>query len=408
MIQTGHLGSASNLVIKNSINKNTFDKNSTCVSHHARRWLGSVGKKVLLALSVPVLLGGAAASQANAVIASWNLKHAGWNNGKHLEQVAAVASHMDLIGLQEVMKEEVVTELEHQLEALTGDEWDSLVSHAVGRSTYTERYAYLYRDKAISYQGGAAVYLDPQDVFSREPLLATFVEKETGRAFSAANVHIVYGDSKADRSPEIRALADIYDLMKEISPGTPTIIMGDFNMAPTEPAWGDLRTLGLRPLITEGATTLSKTDGRYASLYDNIWYVPSEWPKANGDVFRFPDYLGISHETARADVSDHAPIYLSVTGETLALLPLEGGQPQAAGTEVASRASSTSSSASQTCIDLNTANADQLDQLPNIGPARAADIIRQRPWSSSGQLTRISGIGQGTVSKIVASGLLCS
>ncbi len=364
---------------------------------------------MVTALAVPVLLGAAASSQANAVIASWNLKHAGWNNGKHLEQVAAVASHMDLIGLQEVMKEEVVSELEQQLEALTGDEWDSLVSHAVGRSTYTERYAYLYRDKTIAYQGGATVYLDPEDVFSREPLLATFVEKDTGRAFSAANVHIVYGDSKADRSPEIRALADIYDLMKEISPGTPAIIMGDFNMAPDEPAWGDLRTLGLRPLITEGATTLSKTDGRYASLYDNIWYVPSEWPKANGDVFRFPDYLGISHETARADVSDHAPIYLSVTGETLALLPLEGGQPQAAGAEVASRrASKTSSSASQTCIDLNTANADQLDQLPNIGPARAADIIRQRPWSSSGQLTRISGIGQGTLSEIVASGLLCS
>nr|WP_240916629.1 endonuclease/exonuclease/phosphatase family protein [Cobetia sp. MB87] len=355
------------------------------------------------------MLGGAAASQANAVIASWNLKHAGWNNGKHLEQVAAVASHMDLIGLQEVMKEEVVTELEHQLEALTGDEWDSLVSHAVGRSTYTERYAYLYRDKTIAYQGGATVYLDPQDVFSREPLLATFIEKDTGRAFSAANVHIVYGDSKADRSPEIRALADIYDLMKEISPGTPAIIMGDFNMAPTEPAWGDLRALGLRPLITEGATTLSKTDGRYASLYDNIWYVPSEWPKANGDVFRFPDYLGISHETARADVSDHAPIYLSVTGKALAMLPLEGGKPQAAGAEIASRsASGNTSSASQTCIDLNTANADQLDQLPNIGPARAADIIRQRPWSSSGQLTRISGIGKGTLSEIVASGMLCS
>lgn len=361
-----------------------------------------------MALTVPVLLGAAASSQADAVIASWNLKHAGWNNGKHLEQVAAVASHMDLIGLQEVMKEEVVSELEQQLEALTGDEWDSLVSHAVGRSTYTERYAYLYRDKTIAYQGGATVYLDPEDVFSREPLLATFVEKDSGRAFSAANVHIVYGDSKADRAPEIRALADIYDLMKEISPGTPAIIMGDFNMAPDEPAWGDLRTLGLRPLITEGATTLSKTDGRYASLYDNIWYVPSEWPSASGEVFRFPDYLGISHEAARADVSDHAPIYLSVTGETLALLPLDGGQPQAAGTEVASRASNTSSSASQTCIDLNTANADQLDRLPNIGPARAADIIRQRPWSSSGQLTRISGIGKGTLSEIVASGMLCS
>ncbi|WP_233266257.1 endonuclease/exonuclease/phosphatase family protein [Cobetia sp. L2A1] len=363
-------------------------------------WWKRIGKALLLVVVSSV----SGMSQADAVIASWNLKHAGWNNGKHLEDVAAVAQHMDLIGLQEVMKEEVISELEHRLEALTGDEWDSLVSHAVGRSTYTERYAYLYRDKTISYQGGATVYLDPQDVFSREPLLASFVEKATGKTFSAANVHIIYGDNKADRSPEIRALADIYDLMKEISPGSPTLIMGDFNMAPDEAAWSDLRALGLRPLITKGATTLSTADGRYASLYDNIWFVPDEWPQVSGGIFRFPEYLGISHKAARADVSDHAPIYMMLEGGSLAMLPSNGVRQVAANASTSSPARPSANA----CIDLNTANTDQLGRLPNIGPSRAADIIDHRPWASSNQLTRISGIGKGTVARIVASGLLCS
>ncbi|TVU70763.1 endonuclease/exonuclease/phosphatase family protein [Cobetia crustatorum] len=351
-----------------------------------------------------LLLAVSALSHADAVISTWNLKHAGWNNGKRLEEVTAVAQHMDLIGLQEVMKDGVVSDLEHRLEALTGDDWGSLVSHEVGRSSYQERYAYLYREKTIAYHGGAAVYLDTQDVFAREPLIATFVEKGTGKTFSVANVHILYGDSKADRAPEIHALADIYDLMKEITPRAPAIIMGDFNMAPSESAWGDLRALGLRPLITKGATTLSSTDGRYASLYDNIWFVPGEWPKARGDVFRFPAYLGITHKTARADVSDHAPVYMALDGGSLAMQPAGGAAQVAA---LASRSAKAAHS-SNICVDLNTANTAQLDQLPNIGPVRAAYIIDHRPWASSSQLTRIRGIGKGTVDKIVASGLLCS
>lgn len=54
-------------------------------------------------------------------------------------------------------------------------------------------------------------------------------------------------------------------------------------------------------------------------------------------------------------------------------------------------------------LDLNTATAAQLEELPGIGPVRAADIVRYRsahPFQSVDELTNISGIGPKTLEKI--------
>ncbi|MBB3192413.1 ComEA family DNA-binding protein [Halomonas cerina] len=59
------------------------------------------------------------------------------------------------------------------------------------------------------------------------------------------------------------------------------------------------------------------------------------------------------------------------------------------------------------CIDLNSASVERLDELPHVGPARAEDIVRGRPWASPDELTRIGGIGSGRFEDIQESGLLC-
>ncbi|MCB9777876.1 MAG: helix-hairpin-helix domain-containing protein [Alphaproteobacteria bacterium] len=52
-------------------------------------------------------------------------------------------------------------------------------------------------------------------------------------------------------------------------------------------------------------------------------------------------------------------------------------------------------------IDINTASASQLQELPGIGPSKAAAIIDDRtnngPFSSCDALTRVTGIGAATV-----------
>ena len=51
-------------------------------------------------------------------------------------------------------------------------------------------------------------------------------------------------------------------------------------------------------------------------------------------------------------------------------------------------------------INVNTATAAELDQLPGIGPARAADIIANRPYASVDDLERVPGIGPVTLEKL--------
>lgn len=55
-------------------------------------------------------------------------------------------------------------------------------------------------------------------------------------------------------------------------------------------------------------------------------------------------------------------------------------------------------------INVNTATAAELDLLPGIGPARAADIIADRaangPYTSLDDLDRVPGIGAKTIAKL--------
>jgi len=59
------------------------------------------------------------------------------------------------------------------------------------------------------------------------------------------------------------------------------------------------------------------------------------------------------------------------------------------------------------CVDLNSATVDQLDDIVHIGPARAADIVRLRPFSSVDDLVRVPGISSARLRDIVAQGLVC-
>lgn len=55
-------------------------------------------------------------------------------------------------------------------------------------------------------------------------------------------------------------------------------------------------------------------------------------------------------------------------------------------------------------LDVNTASKAELELLPGIGPARAADILRDReangPFASLDDLARISGIGPRTIADL--------
>lgn len=204
---------------------------------------------------------------------------------------------------------------------------------------------------------------------------------------------MVYGDIVSDRLPEIAALADYWQWLDEIARGAPRLLMGDFNLEPNHGGWAPLRALGAEPAIAEGRTTLATSAGSYSNLYDNIWYDASALTTSDRGILRFPDLLTMGHQEARDRISDHAPVYVGLSGAKL--------YP-----EHATNGTSVSRASTPECIDLNTSSVSR-DKLPHIGPARAEDIVEARPWASADHLTCVNGIGTARVQEIQASDLLC-
>jgi endonuclease/exonuclease/phosphatase family metal-dependent hydrolase len=341
----------------------------------------------LIILAGVLLLGSQSPAIAAARIASWNLKHLGWNNDKDLEAVASVIERFDLVALQEVMKPTAAKQLAAIVSRQSGDDWGIAQSHALGDNSYKESYAFLWRKSVVRNEGGITVYLDPGNRFAREPLSSRFTVTvdEKPLHLTLATVHITYGHHKSDRTAEIQELDEYWQWLGQTFEGK-RILLGDFNMLPRDEAWSQFDVFA-RPAITQGASTLAH-DG-FANLYDNIW-TDGSLPISDTGVADYPEWLGLDHETARTRVSDHAPVYIVLGKAT-----------------VSAATRQKSAEASRDCIDLNRASADELDSLDHVGPSRAQAIISGRPWPSLDGLTKISGLSEARVREIERNHSTC-
>ncbi|SEN54821.1 Metal-dependent hydrolase, beta-lactamase superfamily II [Mesobacillus persicus] len=59
------------------------------------------------------------------------------------------------------------------------------------------------------------------------------------------------------------------------------------------------------------------------------------------------------------------------------------------------------------CININEATFEQLQEITHIGPARAQELINLRPFESIDDLSRINGIGPSRIEDIKSQGLPC-
>src|SRR5699024_8083941 len=60
------------------------------------------------------------------------------------------------------------------------------------------------------------------------------------------------------------------------------------------------------------------------------------------------------------------------------------------------------------CVDLNQASLEELQEIIHIGPARAQDVIDQRPYDSVDDLTKVNGIGPARIADIDNEGFACT
>src|SRR5690606_20297525 len=108
---------------------------------------------------------------------------------------------------------------------------------------------------------------------------------------------------------------------------TPRLLVGDFNLKPSDSAWGPLKQYA-KPLITRGATTLSRHNGRYANLYDNIWVEhDTSLPISAAGIVDYPKMLGWDHEKSRRHVSDHAPVFVGLGKAKLDVAAVQATDP---------------------------------------------------------------------------------
>lgn len=386
------------------------DYKVSAAGNTSRRWSTWRAKAAVTVLAIalfsfgPVSFGSAAQDgfRDGFRISSWNLLHAGWDNERNWDAMAAVAAQFDLLAVQEVMTPNALAHMARRLEHITGVPWRYMASEAEGRTQYQEHYGFLWRVDKAAYEGGALSYIDDRDMFAREPFSAAFRRLDNGRILAVATVHIRFGDGKADRRPEIQALGRywlwFYDTYSQAHRH---ILTGDMNMPPDDAGWASMRQHA-KGLIQNGRTTLSTTPGVYASLYDQVFVGRKPpLPHYTAGVFVYPAAYAWGWGV-REHISDHLPVYLVLGAEQFRLRPMSASLlasiRQQLGGDVA---------ITPRCVQINTADIKQLDRLPHVGPDRARAIIAGRPWASVQGLVAIDGLGRARVGDIASSGLLC-
>jgi endonuclease/exonuclease/phosphatase family metal-dependent hydrolase len=270
---------------------------------------------VLLLLPTPVH----AASYTRVV--SWNLRHEGYSGETDYAGDAAQiwqqygssstsANGCDVVLLQEVMYSTAASGIASALTSLTGVTWSYSCTAAIGRTTYKECYAVVYRTDNISLLS-STVYSDTSDLFEREPQIVKIRDKRTLADFTFINWHCTFGTS-AERQAEC---ANIYKVFQSVQNGSTSdqdvILNGDFNQDATASSFSSLTsTANISPQVSyqvNVATSLNSSGG-YVSAYDHFWdqvaYL-TEYSSSGRDYVAntLSFYNGLS---------DHAPVWLKL------------------------------------------------------------------------------------------------
>jgi endonuclease/exonuclease/phosphatase family metal-dependent hydrolase len=254
---------------------------------------------------------------ATITMASFNTLHLGWDNGKDLNKLADVLKSYDVIGLQEVMNEDTLKKVRDLLREHTGTEWQYVISlRNLGRSSYKEYYAVLYRlDKTTYTSNSAEIWNDEGDLFEREPFFASF--KSRNFDYTIIVMHSDFDNNKEVMRKEARLLYTVYNKIQERNPNEKDVIlMGDFNLSANDIGWDSLKTIPTMTNLIPGTTqTTLSTSGGLSSAYDNIWirtqFTGNEFTDTSkADYYYTLMFSGSANPglEARGTISDHVPV----------------------------------------------------------------------------------------------------
>ena len=241
-------------------------------------------------------------------IASFNIRVFSSNSrdDEELGYIVDVLEKYDVIAVQELRDEEA---LERTVAMLgnRGKEYEYEISEKVGRRV-KELYGFLYRKGIVRKVTEGRLYEEENDEFIREPFYATF--KAGNFDFTLITIHVLYGSSKAERRPEVKKLATVYQKIQDEDPAEQDIILlGDFNFPPTDEGFDNLKSIST---MTSLIAPPSKTTITDTSLYDNFWFQQEYVREYAGEsgVDRFDEAMFSNDDhKAKLAVSDHRPVW---------------------------------------------------------------------------------------------------
>ncbi len=222
-----------------------------------------------------------------------------------------ITREFDVVLIQEIRdsSEETIPYFLNEINGIEGPKYGFVRSERLGRTTSKEAYAYLYNTETIDFiEGSDYVYNDVDDVFEREPYIASF--RSGNFDFTLIGIHTKPDDARL----EIGNLTNVVSfVLSENMVEKDVIVMGDFNADgryfnendPSNP----FKTSKYYWIVTNDMDTMIKTDYTYDRMVLTNATYSYEYIKESSTVFYFDTEYGINNATLVESVSDHYPIY---------------------------------------------------------------------------------------------------
>ncbi|XP_041634052.1 deoxyribonuclease-1 [Cheilinus undulatus] len=257
---------------------------------------------------------------SSLLLGAFNIKSYGDNKASNttvMNLISTIVQRYDILLIQEVRDSDLSATkklLEHVNKGSSHSRYNHIVSEPLGRSSYKERYLFLYREETVSvvknytYDDGC----EPcgTDTFSREPFVVMFSSTKT----ALRNFVLIPQHTSPDFAlEETDALYDVVSDVRTRWNTNDIVLLGDFNAGCNYVSGSDWQKIRLFTdksfhwLITDEAdTTVSHTYCPYDRIVvtaDTMMGVVH----GSAEVYDFMVDLDLSLSLALA-VSDHFPV----------------------------------------------------------------------------------------------------
>jgi endonuclease/exonuclease/phosphatase family metal-dependent hydrolase len=249
-----------------------------------------------------------------AKIAAFNIQIFGQTKSQK-EDVMTVLSKVirefDIVLIQEIRDAsgQTIPNFVEKINQMEGPKYSFIISERLGRTTSKEAYAYVYNTEIVQFiQGSDYVFNDVDDVFEREPYIASF--KIDNFDFILVGIHT----KPEDAYNEIGNLTSVVSSIQATNPNeSDIIVMGDFNADGSyfneDDNSNPFKASEFNWLITNEMDTMVKTDYTYDRIVVLDTTLNHEYDAGTARVFYFDQVYGLNNQTLVGEVSDHYPVF---------------------------------------------------------------------------------------------------